>query len=222
MSPNLPRSFYARDTRAVARDLLGARLVRLLPDGTRLSGMIVETEAYRPGDRASHAYRGQTERNAAMFQQPGTAYVYFTYGMYYCLNLVTEAVGTPSAVLIRALEPLEGIATLQTLRASHSRSASPIPLRDLCRGPARLCLALDVDKRFNAYDTLRSDSELFVEHGSPIADSQVSTSPRVGVFGDTTALNIEWRWFISANTFVSHPSHTQPKPSRRSGSHSKG
>jgi DNA-3-methyladenine glycosylase len=215
MSPQLPRSFYARDTRAVARDLLGAHLVRLLPDGTRLSGIIVETEAYRPGDRASHAYRGRTERNAAMFLRPGTAYVYFTYGMYYCLNLVTEDEGTPSAVLIRALEPLEGVTAMQKHRASHSKSARPILLRDLCRGPARLCLALDIDKQFNTYDMLQRESALFVERGTALPDSQVRTSPRIGVFGDETALAVEWRWFVARNTYVSHAPRPQKSAPKR-------
>lgn len=215
MSPQLPRSFYARDTRVVARDLLGTHLVRLLPDGTRLSGIIVETEAYRPGDRASHAYRGRTERNAAMFLRPGTAYVYFTYGMYYCLNLVTEDEGIPSAVLIRALEPLEGITAMQKHRAAYSKSARPILLRDLCRGPARLCMALDVDKQLNAYDMLQPKSVLFVEHGSALADSQVRTSPRVGVFGDETALAVEWRWFVAGNAYVSHAPRSQKSVPKR-------
>src|SRR6266508_1088908 len=101
MASHLPRSFFTRDTRAVARDLLGVQLVRLMPDGSRLSGFIVETEAYRPGDRASHSYRGKTERNFAMFMRPGTVYVYFIYGSNYCLNMVTEKVDVGSAVLIR-------------------------------------------------------------------------------------------------------------------------
>jgi DNA-3-methyladenine glycosylase len=207
MTPALPRSFFARDTRNVARDLLGTHLVRLLPDGTRLSGIIVETEAYRPNDRASHAYRGRTERNAAMFKSPGTAYVYFTYGMYYCLNIVTEDEGIPAAVLIRALEPLEGFAAMQRLRSSRSSHARTILLHDMCRGPARLCIALDIDGQLNAYDTFQPESVLFVERGSELHDSQVCTSPRIGVFGDETALTVEWRWFVARNLYVSHTPH---------------
>jgi DNA-3-methyladenine glycosylase len=204
MSPVLPRSFYARDTLTVARDLLGTRLIRLLPDGTHLSGIIVETEAYRPGDRASHAYRGRSERNAAMFASPGTAYVYFTYGMYHCLNIVTESEGIPAAVLIRALEPVEGVARMHHIRASRSKSGKPIALRDLCRGPGRLCLALEIDKRLNAYDMLQEKSALYVEQGTPYPDAQMRASPRIGVFGDETALNAKWRWYVAGNIFVSH------------------
>ena len=112
----LERAFYARDTLTVARDLLGRRLVRLR-DGERLSGTIVEVEAYiGEGDSACHASRGPTRRNASMYGPPGHAYVYMIYGMYHCLNLVTERDGFAAAVLIRALEPIEGLETMQKLR----------------------------------------------------------------------------------------------------------
>ncbi|HEY3340598.1 MAG TPA: DNA-3-methyladenine glycosylase [Anaerolineae bacterium] len=215
MTAPLPRSFYARDTRIVARDLLGAHLVRVLPDGTRLSGIIVETEAYRPADQASHAHRGRTERNAAMFLAPGTAYVYFTYGMYYCLNIVTEEEGIPAAVLIRALEPLEGIAVMQKFRDMRPNHNRPIPPHDLCRGPARLCMALAIDGQLNAYDMFQRESVLFVERGATLLDSQVGTSARIGVFGDDTALAAEWRWFVAENAFVSHTSRSHRSDSKR-------
>ncbi|HEY3289670.1 MAG TPA: DNA-3-methyladenine glycosylase, partial [Anaerolineae bacterium] len=112
----LRRSFYARDARLVARDLLGKRLVRQHPAFGRVSGYIVETEAYLPGDAASHAYRGQSSRNQSMFGEAGHAYVYFTYGMHYCFNVVTDAVGVPGAVLIRALEPEDGIKAMFAAR----------------------------------------------------------------------------------------------------------
>ena len=213
MSSSLPRSFYARDTPIVARTLLGMRLVCRLPDGTRLSGLIVETEAYRPGDQASHAYRGRTDRNAAMYLQPGTAYVYFTYGMHYCLNIVTEGVNIPAAVLIRAIEPQEGIDVMQHNRAMHSTSTRPILLRDLCRGPARLCQALDIDKRLNAYDTLQAGSMLYIEQETDLSESQVSTSPRIGVFGDETARTVPWRWFVTDSLYVSRPPRSRGLPS---------
>ncbi|MCS7060824.1 MAG: DNA-3-methyladenine glycosylase [Anaerolineae bacterium] len=196
----LPRSFFARDTRLVARELLGRVLVRVLDDGTRLSGRIVETEAYCPGDTAAHAYRGQTARNAPMFMQPGVAYVYFTYGMHYCFNVVTEQAGTPAAVLVRALEPLEGI---DIMRQHRSRNGVAPADRDLCRGPARLCRALCIDRAFNGYDMLHVDSRLFIERGHPVPDSRTAASPRIGVSGDPIARTVEWRWFVADSPFVS-------------------
>ena len=211
----LPRSFFARDTRQVARDLLGAILVRILPDGARLSGRIVETEAYLPGDSASHAYRGRTERNASMFMRPGTAYVYFTYGMHFCFNVVTEATGAPAAVLIRALEPLEGA---EIMRANRARQTARRPPRarlcpagegggdgDVCRGPARLCRALQIDRSFDGSDLCRRGSQLFLERGRAMPDALVSTSPRVGVRGGEDALSASWRWFVAGCPSVSQP-----------------
>ncbi len=196
----LARSFFARDTRLVARELLGMRLVRVLDNGARLSGIIVETEAYCPGDAAAHAYRGQTPRNAPMFMQPGVAYVYFTYGMHYCFNVVTEAAGIPAAVLVRALEPVEG---LEIMRLNRARSGGPPADRDLCRGPARLCQALAIDRAFSGYDMLQTDSRLFIEHDRPVADDRVRVSPRIGVTGDEVARTVEWRWLIADSPFVS-------------------
>jgi DNA-3-methyladenine glycosylase len=196
----LPRGFFARDTRLVARALLGMRLVRLLPDGTRLSGRIVETEAYRPGDAAAHAYRGRTARNASMFLVPGAAYVYFTYGMHFCFNVVTEAEDTPAAVLVRALAPLEGI---EWMRQNRTGRAKPVADRDLCRGPARLCRALGIDRAFDGYDLCRREARLFLELDEAVPDDRVSVSPRVGVGGDAQARAAEWRWFTAGDPHVS-------------------
>ena len=196
----LARSFFARDTRLVARDLLGMRLVRVLDNGARLSGIIVETEAYCPGDAAAHAYRGWTPRNAPMFMQPGVAYVYFIYGMHYCFNVVTEAAGIPAAVLVRALEPVEGV---EIMRRNRAASGRPPADRDLCRGPARLCRALAIDRAFSGYDMLQAGSRLFIERGKPVADDRVRVSPRIGVTGDESARTVEWRWLIADSPFVS-------------------
>jgi DNA-3-methyladenine glycosylase len=129
----LGREFYARDTLTVARELLGQRLVRVMEDGQRLAGIIVETEAYiGEEDQACHASHGRTPRNAVMYGPAGFAYIYFIYGMYYCLNVVTEQEGFPAAVLIRAIEPTEGIPRMQAYRQGR-------PLHELTNGPGKLC-----------------------------------------------------------------------------------
>ncbi|MBC7249445.1 MAG: DNA-3-methyladenine glycosylase [Anaerolineae bacterium] len=194
MTP-LPREFYARDTLLVARELLGQRLVRWL-NGERLSGRIVEVEAYiGETDQACHASCGRTARNAVMYGPPGHAYVYLIYGMHHCLNVVTEREGFPAAVLIRALEPLEGVATMRRLRPGR-------PDRELTNGPAKLCQALDIDRTFNGID-LCARGPLFIEAGTPVNETNVGTGPRVGVRGDERALTAPWRFFVRGNPFVS-------------------
>jgi DNA-3-methyladenine glycosylase len=191
----LPREFYTRDTLTVARELLGQRLVRLLA-GERLSGRIVEVEAYiGETDRASHAACGRTARNAVMYGPPGHAYVYFIYGMHHCLNVVTESEGFPAAVLIRALEPVEGLTTMRRLRRGR-------PDHELTNGPARLCQALAIDRNFNGLD-LCAGGPLFIEPDLPVDDEEVETGPRVGVRGDEVALTLPWRFFVRGNPFVS-------------------
>ena len=190
MSPDrLERAFFALDTVTVARALLGQRLVRVVA-GARLGGLICETEAYAgPDDPASHAYR-RTPRSAIMYGPPGYAYVYFIYGMYFCLNAVTEADGQPGAVLLRALLPLEGVETMRTYRAG---------VRDtgLTDGPGKLCTALGITGVQNGLD-LCTGEELFLEAGVPVPDDVVVATPRVGVRGDAGALYRPWR-------FVWHP-----------------
>ncbi len=197
MRERIAREFYARPTLTVARELLGQRMVRRL-DGERLAGRIVEVEAYIGAtDRSSHARSGKTTRNAAMFGAPGHAYVYLIYGMYHCLNLVTEATDFPAAVLIRALEPLEGIPTQRQLRGTQR------PLRDLTRGPGRLCQALAVDRRFDSVDLCSPQAQLWVEYDEKIPPAQVIQSPRIGVRGDTAALTARWRFLIQDNPWIS-------------------
>ena len=169
----LPRSFYDRDPARVARELLGMVLVRAARGGV-CAGRIVETEAYlAAGDPACHSARGQTRRNAAMFGPPGHAYVYAIHAKW-CLNTVTEPAGVPSAVLIRALEPLVGVAQMQRRRAD----AAP---RDLARGPARLCAALDVDKRLNGWDLTRGERLWIADDGGGLAAAEVALTPRIGI-----------------------------------------
>jgi DNA-3-methyladenine glycosylase len=192
----LSRDFFARDTLIVARDLLGRRLVRVL-DGARLAGRIVEVEAYvGEGDQASHARFGRTRRNAPMYGPPGHAYVYFVYGMHHCLNVVTGREGYPAAVLIRALEPLEGIEGMRARRGGR-------PDTQLTSGPARLCQALDVDRQFDGADLCAPDALLFLEQGAAIPDDAVATGPRVGVRGDGVALTVPWRLYVRDSRYVS-------------------
>jgi DNA-3-methyladenine glycosylase len=174
--PRLPRSFFARPTEQVARELLGQRLVRLHA-GRRLAGLITETEAYiGQNDLACHARFGLTPRSAVMFGPPGHAYVYFTYGMHWMLNVVTEAEGFPAAVLVRALLPEEGLEIMQTLRPRLSRLAAR-----LTDGPAKLAQALGIDKAFNGRDLCARDAELFIERAAPVPDSAVVLGPRIGL-----------------------------------------
>jgi DNA-3-methyladenine glycosylase len=174
--PRLPRTFFARPTEQVARDLLGQRLVRLHA-GRRLSGLITETEAYiGQDDLACHARFGRTPRSAVMFGPPGHAYVYFTYGMHWMLNVVTAPQGFPAAVLIRALLPEEGLEVMQALRPRPA----PTPAR-LTDGPAKLAQALGIDKRLNGHDLCARGAELFIERAAPVPDEAVVLGPRIGL-----------------------------------------
>jgi DNA-3-methyladenine glycosylase len=192
----LSQDFFARDTLTVARELLGQRLVRVL-DGRRLSGRIVEVEAYvGENDQASHAHPGPTRRNAPMYGPPGHAYVYLIYGMHHCVNIVTEREGFPAAVLVRALEPLEGIERMQALRGGRS----DLPLTS---GPARLCQALDIDRRFDGVDLCASDALLFLEQDTIVPDEVIATGPRIGVRGDKIAVTRPWRFYVRDNRHIS-------------------
>ena len=185
----LTPDFFARETLIVARDLLGQRLVRLV-EGRRVAGRIVEVEAYiGQDDQASHARCGPTARNAAMFGPPGHAYVYLIYGMYHCLNVVTEREGYPAAILLRALQPLEGLDVMRELRDGR-------PERELANGPGKLCQALYVDRRFDGVDMCRPESLLFIEQDAGILEENVATGPRIGVRGDEAALTAAWRFYV--------------------------
>ena len=174
MSSHLPRDFFARPTLQVARDLLGTRLVHI-DDGQRLSGWITETEAYiGEADQACHARAGRTPRTQVMYGPPGHAYVYFTYGMHWCLNFVTEAEGFPAAVLIRAIQPTEGIEVIAARR-------TPQPATHWTDGPGKLCQALGLDRSHNGLDLCHPASALFLEPASSIPSKNVTISPRVGL-----------------------------------------
>ena len=168
----LKHDFYARDTRVVARELLGKKLVRKYK-GHLLSGLIYETEAYLgASDSACHAFRGKTARNAVMFGRAGVAYVYFVYGMHYLLNVVTEKEENPCAVLIRALVPFDGIKHMQRHRGATGK--------DLTNGPAKLCQALAVDKALNGWD-LTTGQKLWVEEQMSLPRRFIETGPRIGI-----------------------------------------
>jgi len=191
------RDFFARNTLVIARALLGQRLVRLL-GSERLSGRIVEVEAYvGEGDDACHARCGCTERNAPMYGPPGHAYVYFIYGMHHCFNIVTEREGFPAAVLIRALEPLEGIEKMRSLRGGR-------PDLPLTSGPARLCQALAIDRRrFDGADLCAPGASLFIEQEPAVPAEAVIAVPRVGVRGNDEAVAAPWRFCVRGNEYVS-------------------
>ncbi len=178
----------------VAPALLGWRLVRTL-EGKQLAGMIVETEAYDQADAASHSYKGMTARTRVMFGEPGHAYVYFTYGMHYCVNVVTGRKGRGSGVLIRALEPLEGIESMRQFRKIDN-------VGSLTNGPAKLCQALAIDKAFNGHKLSEPPLQLM-----PPLDNRslnIKSSTRIGISRDTHRL---WRFYVKGNAYVSHPKH---------------
>jgi DNA-3-methyladenine glycosylase len=164
----------------------------MLPDGTRLAGRLVEVEAYGPNDPASHAFRGPTPRNLVMFGPPGHLYVYFTYGMHFCANVVTGTSGEGSAVLLRAAEPLEGFDAM----AEH-RGVDVI--RHLCSGPGRLTQAMAIGRPDNGADLVR-DGALQLRTGAPVPTSRIERSTRVGV---NVGIEPRWRYFERGSEFVS-------------------
>lgn len=169
--------------------LLGCILERQI-NGHKIRVKIVETEAYDQTDTASHSYKGRTERTEIMFGEPGHLYVYFTYGMHYCCNVVTDKEGIGSAVLIRAVEPLEGEEYMEELR-----SASGIQLSN---GPAKLCQALAIDKRLNGHDLSQGFLKLIPQ--DPIEKDKITQTKRIGI---SQAKDVLWRFYITGNTYVS-------------------
>ena len=193
----LPREFYTRaNVVTVARDLLGKLLVVPAENGERVSGMIVEVEAYRgPQDRAAHSYGGRrTKRTEPMYGVGGTAYVFFVYGMYNQFNVVTNNVDHPHAVLIRALEPVEGIELMRKRR--HGQ-----PDHNLTNGPGKLCIALDIDRKLDAADLL--GDKVWLEDGEKISRSQIMSGPRIGIDYAEEWKDKPWRFWIKHNDFVS-------------------
>jgi DNA-3-methyladenine glycosylase len=193
----LPREFYTRpDVLEVARDLLGKKLVVPNRNGRRVSGIIVETEAYRgPEDRASHAWNGRrTQRTETMYGLGGTAYVYFVYGMYNQFNVVTNVENTPHAVLVRALEPAEGLEIIRRRRPAKSEY-------ELTSGPGRLCLAMGIDRKLNKADLL--GDRVWIEEGVSVSPRDVARGPRIGIDYAEKWITKPWRFWIKDNPFVS-------------------
>lgn len=190
----LPAEFYLQDTREAARKLLGQLLVRTLPTGETLSGVIVETEAYLKDDPACHAYTGQTPRNAMMFGPPGQAYVYFTYGLHMMLNLVCAPAGTAEAVLIRALEPRDGIETMRLNRGGI------LETRQLTNGPGKLAQALALTRLdHNGLSITDPTSELRVLPHEILPFEIVETT-RIGI---SRGADLPWRYYMRGNAYVS-------------------
>jgi DNA-3-methyladenine glycosylase len=188
--PILKRAFYQRPTIDVARDLLGKIVVH-----GPTAGMIVETEAYPGGDDlASHSARGITPRTRVMFGPPGHAYVYFIYGMYQCLNLITEPDGTPGGVLVRALEPVDGIAIMQARRPAARK------IEDLASGPGKLTLALAITLQHNGVDVTRGN--LVVREPKEKRRFDIHVTPRIGI---TQCVDAPLRFVIAGNLSVSRP-----------------
>jgi DNA-3-methyladenine glycosylase len=175
----LSRDFYNRNTLDVAKELLGCRLSRKINDDI-YSGIIVETEAYTQNDPACHAFRGKTKRAITLFKKPGLSYVYLIYGMYYCVNVVTEPEDTAGAVLIRALEPLNGLKNTN--------------------GPGKLCRELQITKELNEIDLTVSGSGMWIDKGTKIDVENIISTSRIGI---KQAVDYPWRFYIKNNPFVS-------------------
>lgn len=188
----LPAAFYDRDPALVARELLGAVLTCRTPEGTT-SGRIVETEAYLgPHDPACHAVAGRTRRTWHLHGPPGVAYVYLIYGMYWCFNAVTLPEGVGSAVLVRALQPLDGLALMRRRRPRVARD------RDLCNGPGKLCLALGIDGALDGVPLTRG--ALVLRAGTAVPDADVEVTPRIGI---TQAADWPLRFLVRGDEHVS-------------------
>ncbi len=199
----LGRAFYDRSPLVVARAVLGRLLVRDAPEG-RVAGIVVEAEAYRGAlDPASHAYRGRTPRNAVMFGPPGHAYVYFTYGMHFCLNFVTQNGRSASAVLVRALEPVAGVDLMRRRRGLEE-------VARLARGPGNVARALGLGREHDGLDLTRGP--LWLSDLSPRRRGhRIARGPRIGL---RVAVGRPWRFFLAGHPCVSAPRAARPRASR--------
>ncbi len=180
MNKIINKEFYEKNTVIVAKNLLGMILCRRMSRNKILRGKIVETEAYTQDEPSCHAYRGITKRNSTMFKNAGISYVYFTYGMYHCLNIITEKEGFGSGVLIRAIEPLDNFSNTN--------------------GPAKLCRELNITKELNEVNLCSDKSPIWIEYGDNIKDSDIIQTTRIGI---KLATELPWRFYIKDNKFIS-------------------
>lgn len=192
-APVVPRRFYERPVAEVAPDLLGKLLVRREEEGSETVVRIVETEAYRETDPASHSYRGRTDRNAVMFGRGGRLYVYFTYGMHFCMNVSCEPDGVGAAVLLRAAAVVSGEGSVRRRRGEDH------PYPDLLRGPARLTTGLGIDRAWDGTDVADPDSRLHVADDGWRPDD-VASGPRTGI---REAAEVPWRFWVAGAAEVS-------------------
>jgi DNA-3-methyladenine glycosylase len=197
MTQKLPRKFYTRpDTLEVARDLLGKVLVVPTETGERVSGIIVETEAYLGvEDKAAHSYDNRrTKRTETMFALGGTVYIFFIYGMYFQFNIVVGEIDTPHAILIRAVEPFENIEIMRERRGK-------MPDKNLTSGPGKLCIALGIDRRFNNADL--TGNEIWLEDGEEFSTEKIACGKRIGIDYAEEYAEKPWRFWVKDNPFVS-------------------
>jgi DNA-3-methyladenine glycosylase len=194
----LPKSFYLADTVTVARALLGCVLWRRLDDGEMLAARIVECEAYLgANDMASHARRGlRSARNESMYLEGGHAYVYFTYGMHWCMNVVTQEEGTAEAVLLRGAEPVRGMEAMYARRTKAKRD------HDLMSGPGKICQAMEIDKRLDG-ESLTGDTLWLTGRDIDVSDDAIAVSPRIGIENSGEAAPWPLRFFLRGNRCVS-------------------
>ncbi len=199
----LPREFYTRpDTVQIAQDLLGKLLVIPTANGDRISGMIVETEAYLGEiDKAAHSYNGRrTARNEITYNIGGKVYVFFIYGMYWQLNFVTNSKENPHVVLIRAIQPIEGIEIMRGRRGKMKD-------QNLTSGPGKLCIALGIDKAFNGEDLL--GNRIWLEDYKTFSDDQIAYGKRIGIDYAEEFAEKHWRFWVKGNRFVSRNKYTK-------------
>jgi DNA-3-methyladenine glycosylase len=199
----LPREFYNRDSVTVAKDLLGKNLVHVV-EGEKLIGKIVEVEAYMgPDDKAAHSYNNRrTERNEIMYGGPGFSYVYIIYGMYNCMNVVVEQPGKPQAILIRALEPVEGLESMSRYR--YGKNYEELSRRErlgLTSGPGKLCMALNIDRSHNGLDLC--EDRLYITRDDKEQIFEIVSTTRINIDYAEEAKDFPWRFYIEDNPFVS-------------------
>ena len=206
------RAFFRADPSALAVRLIGCSLVRVLPSGVKLRGVVVETEAYiGEPDRAAHSWSGRkNSRNASMFAPPGISYVYFVYGKHHCFNVVCGEPGEPVAVLIRALEPVEGIDAMRALRTRTKSPRTPPRASDLCCGPANLCKAMAIDRGLDGVDLCESDA-IWIEPGEAPAPASLTNTARVGIACAGEWAGAPLRWYRTGSLSVSRGKPSGPE-----------